>query len=298
VKIILKEILELIRASMPTTIDIRRNIVTNRAVLADPVEIHQVLMNLCTNAYHAMREKGGVLDITLTDITLPTDDYSLKLRMTPGPYIKLEVRDTGSGISDFVMERIFEPYFTTKGRGEGTGLGLAMVHGIVTSLNGDVTVSSKVGEGTAFTVYIPRLDVSSHKSENSAISKLSGGNERILLVDDEEPIYKMIKKTLERLGYHVTVHKDSLSALDEFKNSPEAFDLLITDMTMPKMTGLELSRRILSIRSDFPILLLTGYSHQVTEDTIRSFGIRELVMKPVLRKELAEAVRRALDRDV
>ncbi len=294
IKLILKEILKLIRASLPSTIEIRQNIDSDSLIVADPVEIHQILMNLFTNAYHAMREQGGILDISLSDASLTQQDVSLNKRLKPGPYIKLKVRDTGPGMSRLLIERIFEPYFTNKEKDDGAGLALSMVHGIVTNLKGDITVSSEIGEGTTFTVFIPRIDAFIPETQITAVADLPTGSEQILVVDDERVICKMARNVLQRLGYRVTTFTDSLAALEAFEQAPDHFDLLITDMTMPRMTGVELAQKVLRTRPEFPILLITGYSHLVNKETASSCGFRKVVMKPIIKKDLAQAVHDAL----
>ncbi|MDM8515723.1 response regulator [Desulfobacterales bacterium HSG16] len=295
IKQILKEAMKLIRSTLPATIDIHQDIHSESFVFADPVEIHQVIMNLCTNAYHAMRDKGGILEIILGDTELSRDDDLSRIdQPEPGIYICLTVKDTGCGMNQLVMEKIFDPYFTTKKQGEGTGLGLAVIHGIVRNIGGHIDVTSKSGEGTVFTVFFPQVEKRIMIPEAQVSKNIPAGNDRILLVDDEKAICNMIRQSLERLGYQVTAYNSSSQALSEFKNHPEDFDILLTDMTMPEMTGLDLSREVMRIRPDLPIVLLTGYSHQITKEKAMELGIRHFIMKPIPRKKLAEVIEQTL----
>ncbi|MDM8549302.1 response regulator [Desulfobacterales bacterium HSG2] len=293
---VIKEVLNLLRSSLPTTINIRHNIgKAHGHVLADPSQIHQVMMNLCTNAYHAMREKGGMLEISLNETEISAEELAFKQDMTPGLYLKLTVRDSGHGMSPEVVERVFDPYFTTKDTGEGSGIGLSIVHGIVRNHGGYITVYSEPDKGSAFCIYFPLIDADTGSLKTAPDdAPLLTGRERILLVDDEKRIVEMEKQMLEQLGYDVTAFTGSLKTLEVFAGDPEGFDLIITDMTMPNMTGLELSENILRIRPDMPIILCTGYSEMVTKEKAEAMGIREFVMKPALRREMAETIRRAL----
>jgi PAS domain S-box-containing protein len=294
---IIKEALAMLRASLPSTIEIRKEIHDDcKYVSADPTRIHQVIMNLCTNAYHAMREKGGVLEVVLKRVTLDIDDTADHLNLSPGRYIMLKVSDTGKGIEESVIERIFEPYFTTKTKGEGTGMGLAMVHGIVKSLDGDVNVSNKPGKGATFYIYLPEVTSDSTDAEMVFMDFPARGDERILLVDDEEQIVEMMQEMLEHLGYRLTVTTNSEEALKLFHVDPDAFDLVITDQTMPKITGVELSKRLRDIRSDIPVVLCTGYNEMVTQGKLNAAGINEYLIKPVQWNEIAGTVRRLLDK--
>ncbi len=292
---VIKETLKLLRGSVPATIDIRRRVdETCGRVMADPTQIHQVLMNLCTNAYHAMREKGGVLEISLHEVVLCADETALD--MEPGPCLKLSVSDTGHGMERAVMDKIFDPYFTTKDVHEGTGLGLSVTHGIVKGHKGHITVYSELGRGTTFHVYLPLADRhGTDVPKDAKASALPTGDERILLVDDEETITEMLGKRLKRLGYQVTAWTSSPDALAAFRRSPQSFDLVITDMTMPNMTGIQLSRSIRTIRPDIPIILCSGFSELLTEEKIQEVRIQGYMMKPVPMKEMADIIRQALD---
>jgi nitrogen-specific signal transduction histidine kinase/ActR/RegA family two-component response regulator len=294
---IIKEALKMLRASLPSTIEIRQNIEADwGAIEADPTQIHQVLMNLCTNAAHAMSENGGVLEVSLTKFDMDAGTSGVNSEIEPGPYLKLRVSDTGSGMPPEILSRIFDPYFTTKETGKGTGLGLAVVHGIVKSHRGAITVSSEPGKGTTFDIYFPRGDIIQAPSELERIEPLPlGGRERILFVDDEKAIVEIGQKLLERLGYEVVSRTSSVEALELFRAKPESFDLVVTDMTMPNMTGDKLARELMGIRPDIPVILCTGFSERITEEKAKLLGIREFVMKPLVMKDLAKSMRRALD---
>ena len=294
---IIKEAIKLLRASLPATIEIRQDIPSDcGVVLADATQIHQVVMNLCTNAYHAMREKGGVLAVSLRSIQLERDDPKVNgLALTPGAYLLMEVSDTGTGIDELTMARIFDPYFTTKKPGEGTGLGLSVVHGIVKEYGGHISVYSELGIGSTFRVYLPKL-VSTPAHEPPAVVKpLPRGTERVLIVDDEKTISDLEATNLEHLGYQVTALTSSAEALAVFQAAPRDFDLVLTDMTMPALTGLELAQRIHATRQDIPIVLCTGFSELLDGIQTKAVGIYAILRKPVLRRELAEFVRKALD---
>jgi phosphate/phosphite/phosphonate ABC transporter binding protein len=294
-QLVVKEALKLLRSTVPTTIEFKLNIDEGcGAILADPTQIHQVVMNLCTNAYHAMREKnGGVLGVVLSSVELDSEALQNKIDLQPGSYIRLEVSDSGQGMSTSVLERIFEPYFTTKAPGEGTGLGLSLVHGIVKSMGGGITAYSEIGTGTTFHVYFPRI-VYEPCLDASPVSSLAGGNERLLVVDDEETLVQLEQHLLESLGYQVTAATTSMEAWQLFKAHPDAFDLIITDMTMPQMSGLELAGKILEVRKDMPVILCTGYSELINEEKVKAMGICEYLMKPVSKNDLATAIRMAL----
>jgi PAS domain S-box-containing protein len=297
IHLIVKEALKLLRASIPTTIEIRTKIDAQcGTVLADPTQIHQVLMNLCTNAYQAMRETGGVLEIELYRVEiLQEDDKVTGLHLAPGSYVLLQVSDTGCGMDRALQERIFEPYFTTRKKGKGTGMGLALVHGIVKDHDGHITVYSELGKGSIFHVYLPRIETGAVDSETVATGALARGNERILVVDDEQVIVQMTQRMLEGLGYQVIAMTSSVAALQYFQAQPEAVDLVITDMTMPHITGAQLAQKLLTIKPDIPIILCTGFSELINEEKAKAIGIREYIMKPIVIQELAMVLRKALD---
>ena len=293
---LIKEALKLLRASIPSTIEIAHHIDSAcGATLGDPTQIHQVIMNLCTNAFHAMQETGGKLEINLKEVDIDADDLLAKIGMKPERYLQLEVIDTGHGMKPAVLERIFEPYFSTKEQGKGTGLGLSVTHGIVKSHGGDIRVSSKPGKGTTFQVYLPLIKYSAVEIENVISETAAIGSECVLLVDDEAQIVKLEQQALQRLGYQVTSRTSSLEALETFRKKPEKFDLVITDMTMPHMTGMELAPELMRIRPDIPIILCSGFSEMINEEKVKAIGIREYVLKPVAMSVLAKKIRKVLD---
>ena len=294
VKYLTKEALKLLRSSLPTTIEIRQDIQSDSVVLADPTQIHQVLMNLCTNAGSAMQEKGGVLDVKLKDVELDTEFTSRHPDLKPGLYVNLTVSDTGHGMSPKVLERIFDPFFTTKEKGEGTGMGLSVVHGIVKSYGGTITAYSEPGKGSTFNVFLPVTEAKA-ESEKKKEGTIPKGKERILCIDDEQVLVDLGKQMLESLGYKVTAKTSSVEALKLFKSQPDMFDLIITDMTMPSMTGEELAKEVLAIRPDIRVILCTGFSAKIDKEKAKSIGIRAFVMKPILKQQMAETVREVLD---
>jgi len=289
-----REALKLLRSSIPTTIGLKQEIHKCGTILGDATQIHQVIMNLCTNAYHAMGEEDGALEVGLYDVDLGEDDVEPYPELTPGPYVNLTVKDTGSGISPSVIERIFEPYFTTKEKGLGTGMGLSVVHGIVTSHGGAIKAESEPGKGSTFSIYLPRVKLETEESVNSD-KPLPKGNERILFIDDELPLVKLGKHILERLGYEAETMTDSLGALDLFRKDPDKFDLVITDMSMPNMSGKKLARELMAIRPDIPVIICTGYSKLMDEDSARDLGIKAFIMKPLVLRDLANTIREVLD---
>jgi len=288
------ETLKLLRASLPTTIRIEPNLSSNSAVLADPTQIHQVMMNLCTNAAHAMREMGGRLKIELSDVKLDEDFLERHPYLSAGTYIKLGVTDTGHGMNPKVIDRIFDPFFTTKERGEGTGMGLAVVLGIVKSHGGTIAVESSINRGSRFDVYLPVIERAVDTETRPKIA-MPTGDERILFVDDEKALVDLGRQILDRLGYEVTTRTSSIEALELFMTQPAKFDLVITDMTMPNMTGDELARRLMAIRSDIPVILCTGYSERISSEKALEIGISEFVLKPFVMSDMAVTVRKVLD---
>ncbi len=290
----IKEVAHLMRSTLPATIRIEKSIETGGEILADPTHIHQVLMNLCTNAYHAMRPKGGVLKIELRAVTFDEKNPPPLPDMPADTYAAISISDTGTGIARDILPRIFDPYFTTKAKGEGTGLGLAVAHGVVKSHNGHITVKSTPGKGTTFDLFFPAVRHSEIAADSEPGDNLPGGNQRILFVDDELAILKVNKIRLERLGYRVEMKDQSTEALALFEKHPESVDLIITDMTMPELTGAQLAKACLRIRPDIPIILCTGYSELISEAAAKEIGIRDYVMKPILIKDLANAIRRAV----
>ena len=295
VGLIVKECLKMLRASLPTTIEINQNLESESdTVLCDITEINQVLMNLCTNAAHAMRDKGGELTINLTQEHLDPEAAGKFSDLNPGSYLKLTVSDTGHGIDNETMKNIFVPYYTTKEFGEGTGMGLAVVHGIVRSYGGDITVESEPGKGTVFHVLLPTIESEASPPIEPSVN-LPKGTERVLFVDDEKIAVDAVQSMLEKLGYKVTARTSSIEALEAFRNNPQGFDLVITDMTMPNMTGKDLAKELMSIRSDIPIILCTGFSEKIDERRAKEMGISAFVMKPIVMRDMANTIREVLD---
>ncbi len=286
---LIEESFNLLRASIPSTIEMKLNVHTKSdTARVNEAQFQQILVNLCTNAAHAMRKYGGLLEISLQDEILRLDDAS------PRRYLRLTVRDTGTGMDEEVKKKIFDPFFTTKEPGEGTGMGLAVVYGIVEAHNGLITVHSEPGKGSSFDVFLPQADDTLHKVGASEPAMIGGG-ERILFVDDEESIVETAMAVLKKLGYKVESFTDSAAALDAFTKAPDDFDLVITDQTMPKITGAMLAKKLKAIRLDIPVILCTGYSQTVSAEEAKAQGIEGYLMKPLVKKEMAEAIRKVLD---
>lgn len=299
VGLVIKEAVKLLRSSIPTTIEIKSDINPNCGlVLADPTQIHQIIMNLCTNSYHAMKELGGKLSISLQPINIGTEEKTqIGIRLERGSYLEMTISDTGCGIPEELLEKIFEPYYTTKEKGEGTGLGLATVHSIIRNFNGEIIVKSRVGDGTTFFVYLPVIkEIKLSASKGKEAGEVFKGAESILFVDDEKTVVDFSKIMLEGLGYQFIGFTESLQALEAFKIAPDDVDLLVTDMTMPKMTGEELIRQIKKIRPDLPVILCTGYSDVLSPERIKQIGVSEYLEKPILKKDLAAKIRKTLER--
>ena len=295
---IVGEAVRFLRAVLPATIEIRRVGGGDKArVLADPSQMHQVIMNLCTNAAHAMKDSGGVLGIGLEEIELSSRDVERLLQVAPGPYAKLTVTDTGHGIPRDVLEKIFDPYYTTKKPGEGTGLGLAMVHGIVKSQGGMITVDSEPGKGTTFEVLLPRLTGKVISSTTEADGRLPGGNERILFIDDEESIVEIAKIALETLGYEVVGATNGTEALDTFQSGADEFHLVITDLIMPEMTGIQLAEQLMRAKPGVPIILSSGFGDMRARTEAKARGIREFISKPITLRSLSRIIREVLDQE-
>ncbi|PLX51163.1 MAG: hybrid sensor histidine kinase/response regulator [Desulfobulbaceae bacterium] len=294
---IIKEALKLLRASLPASIEIREDVpVDCGAIMADPTQLHQIVMNLCNNAYQAMRESGGVLGVRLSRIEIdPQDGKVVGAELSPGRYALIEISDTGPGVAKEILPRIFEPYFTTKAKGEGTGLGLSVVHGIVKSFQGHITVYSEPDQGTSFHVYLPLVPDEAGLGCADCLKELPTGTERLLVVDDEDMITDMLRAMLSGLGYQVTIFNDPMEALTLLETDPLAFDLLLTDMTMPHLSGYELARRVLRLRPALPVVLCTGYSELIGREEAQANGVRAFMVKPVALQELAETIRRVLD---
>ena len=292
---IAKETMKLLRSTIPTSITIDHALESDAVILGDPSQVHQIFMNLCTNASHAMSEDGGILTVHLSNFQTETDSIEKKGHLKPGDYLKITVSDTGTGITEKDVEFIFDPYFTTKAIGEGTGLGLAVVHGIVKSYGGEIFVDSKPGRGSTFTIYLPELKKQVEAAPNAPETS-PGGHEKILVVDDEAAITRMCHQMLTNYGYKVTLQSDSLEALALFKNQPEDFDLVLTDMTMPGMKGDRLAAEIKKIRPDIPVILCSGYSKNISDEKISEIGISACIRKPFAKNELLNSIRCALDR--
>ncbi|MCD4744000.1 MAG: cache domain-containing protein, partial [Desulfobacteraceae bacterium] len=296
---IIEEVVKLLKTSIPSTIELKVNIDKNcMPIFADTVQIHQVIMNLATNASHAMRKKGGVMKFTLKQKKISSDDLIRYPDLHTGTYVKLTVKDTGHGMSSEVMGKIFNPYFTTKKVGEGTGMGLSVVHGIILDHDGDVVAESKPGKGAIFHIFLPIADKINSIEQHSTSSELiPRGRENILLVDDDEQIADMTEQLISRLGYHVVSYTDSQKALEAFKKEPDKFDLVITDMTMPNITGTELAVKLLKIKPDIQIILCSGYSELIDKETAQAMGIKAYIAKPIALKEIAQAIRKILDKE-
>ncbi len=292
---LVRETANLLRGSLPSSIDIKVAIPAGpAAIFADPSHVQQVVMNLASNAAHAMRDDGGTLVIRISVRSFADGDTRPDRDMQPGPYVKLTVKDTGTGIPKKNRAKIFDPFFTTKEPGQGTGMGLAVVFGIAKSYEGAVTVESEIGKGSTFNVFFPAVDIG-RGEEPEEDRSLPTGKERVLLVDDEPSLIQAASETLGRLGYTVTTAASGIEGLKTFENDPYGFDLVITDYMMPKMTGLRLAEKILKVRRDVPLILFTGYTETLSPPQLRTAGISTVLMKPVVKKELAEAVRQVLD---
>ena len=295
VSYLVREALRMIRATIPSTIDIEEDIgAISSVVLAEPTQIHQILINLCTNASHAMEEKGGVMKVSLTEVE--GKNLSFFSPIISDLYIKLSVSDSGYGMTAETMERIFDPYFTTKKFGEGTGLGLSVVHGIVKSYSGEIKVFSDPGKGSRFDIYIPVIEGEEIEKSENTMTVPSGKGEKVLVIDDEKVLVDIMEEILKKLNYEVFSFTDSKEAFLFFRDNPDNIDIVVTDQTMPELTGLELAGKIMAIRPDIPVILCTGYSKQVRRIDLKAAGIRELLMKPVVRIEIAEAIRRELNK--
>ncbi|MGD9212663.1 MAG: ATP-binding protein, partial [Desulfobacteraceae bacterium] len=294
IDILVKEVAKLIRATLPATIKIRRNIRCSSIVMADPTQIHQVIMNLCTNASHAMQKTGGEMEISLTEVEIDDDFAAMYPSLSAGTHIRLAVSDTGCGIAKEIQDRIFEPFFTTKKPGEGTGLGLSMVHGIIKNHNGAISLYTEPGKGATFSVYLPVTVCKEDCVPPLDLSQLKG-NERILYVDDEKQIAAMTHLKLTNLGYKVTSITDSAAAWDYFESNPDGVDMIITDMTMPNLTGIELAQLTLSVRPDLPVILCTGFSNTIDEKQALELGIAAFLNKPIFTHKIATIIRKILD---
>jgi nitrogen-specific signal transduction histidine kinase/CheY-like chemotaxis protein len=290
---VLKEASKLLRASTPASIDIRLKIDSRSAILGEPTQIHQIVMNLFTNAVHAIGQERGTITIELRDFVADEEFTRTHPDMRPGRHIVLSVSDTGNGMGPEIMDHIFEPFFTTRSQGQGTGLGLSVVHGIVKKLEGIIAVHSQVGKGTAFNIYIPctEMDAPGLSREASPIKKGAG---RIILVDDEESILITTSAILTRLGYEVATFTDGFEALETIRENPRAFNVLITDHSMPKITGIELAQSLKEAGIDIPVILISGYLAHTMGDEVRDVGISEVMTKPISAHQLTETIGRVL----
>ncbi len=293
-KYLTKEVLSLIRASLPLNIEIEENIKGSPLIMADPIQIHQVLMNLCTNAGHAMQEKGGVLQIELETLEIDSKDAPTAGDIEPGPYVRLIVSDTGCGMTRDVIQQMYDPFFTTKERGIGTGMGLSVVHGIVSGFGGIIDVYTEPGNGTSFKLFFPAIERRLDQEERSS-EPLPRGNEHIFLIDDEPSIVKMNRQLLTSLGYKVSSFISPMEALVEFKDQKDVIDLVISDTDMPELTGLQLAEKFIELRPDLPIILCSGLSSKYHREYAQKIGIQAYLSKPVLTKELSKTIRHILD---
>jgi len=293
---VLNEALKLLRPSIPSTIEIQHRIDEScEKILADSTQIHQVIINLCTNAWQAMEDIGGTMTIELKQVKIAADFTKLHPTIIAGDYILFSVMDTGQGMDKLTMERIFEPFFTTKPVDKGTGLGLSVVHGIVHNHRGEILVESEPGKGSVFSIYLPVYEDAGEKTAEEKSRVLNKGRESILIVDDNDVIAELIKQMLEILGYQATACTSSMDALKVFCEEPQKFDLVITDLTMPKMTGLDLAEQMHSVRASCPVMIMTGYGDSLNDKTRNTYKIKQVLGKPVVLEELAIAVRAVLD---
>mgnify|MGYP001420620611 CR=1 FL=1 len=295
VRLIALEVIKMLRATLPASIEVISELMTQAMVLADANQLHQVLMNLCTNAFHAMREEGGRLRLDLCEVRLDEATAAGMDNLKPGDYLKLMVSDTGIGMDRETLARIFDPYFTTKAKGEGTGLGLSMTYGIIKAHQGAIVADSRPGEGSIFTIYLPKFVSQAKVRSAEANPQMPQGSERILCVDDQPELVSILKAMLKTLGYRVTTRSSSLEALELFAQEPEKFDLVVTDLNMPHMQGDRLAQELIKIRPGVPIVLCTGYSDQVKGKDLSTAGIRAVAHKPILMADLAKLVRGVLD---
>lgn len=297
ISLVVKEFFRLIRSSLPTTIKIQLNTsIENDIVMADLTQMNQSLMNLCTNAYYAMKDKGGILEVNILNIDIEDDDIDLYKNLTPGKYILITISDTGHGIKPEFMEKIFDPFFTTKTENDSTGMGLSVVHGIIKNHGGAITVQSNDGKGTVFNIFLPCIIEKEFQEPITQKQLISTNHEKILFVDDDKAIVDAAKRILERLGYEVTTALNGTEALKFFKSAPHPFDVIITDMTMPDFTGVDLAKKILKIASDTSIILCTGFSTAINPQKAINLGFKDFLLKPVTKNKIAETIRKVIDK--
>ena len=295
VPLVVKEALKLLRSTLPATVTLNTAIAaTVDPVLADPTQVHQIVMNLCVNASHAMEPDGGLLTVRIDQLTPEESFFKAHPELSAGPHLRLVVSDTGCGMTPEVMSAIFEPYFTTKGHREGTGLGLAVVHGIVKQYRGEIVVESTPGQGSTFAIYLPVAPRQETLRAHGIDRQLGGWGEHILLVDDEPILCKFYQQFLKTQGYRITTCTDPVLALARFEEDPTAFDLVLSDVTMPGMTGDKMGQRMLARRPELPVLLMTGYTKIITGEQARALGFRGLLAKPVPQNDLLATLRRVL----
>ena len=295
IKPVIKEGLKMLRSTLPSSVEFQESFARELSrIKGDPTQMHQILVNLCTNAHHAMEEQGGAISIGLEDTRLEHKGFDYLPALSPGEFVRLTIADTGRGIPDKDRTRIFDPYFTTKDKDKGTGLGLSVVLGIVKSHGGGIKCESTPGRGTVFEILLPAVQAQPESTKAPEAAPLPGGSETILFVDDESMIANLNKERLERLGYRVTCLTDPLQALDQVREDPARFDLVITDMTMPKMTGDRLSLEIHNLRPELPVILSTGHSERISRESAREIGLAEYLEKPLDLQTLAVAVRKML----
>jgi CheY-like chemotaxis protein len=293
---IISDQVKMLRKIIPANIELRTDIdESSGAVLADATQLQQVVMNLCNNALYALQHRGGVLEIAVQPVSPDADTAASLHAVSPGRYVQISVSDTGPGIDRQIVDRIFDPFFTTKEVGKGSGMGLAVAHGIVSGHGGSISVTSEPGQGTCFTVLLPHIEAAGVARAARENRRAPGGTERILIVDDEEFIADPMKIMLERLGYRVAARNSSRDALELFRKDPHAFDLVITDLTMPVLTGDRLAAEITAVRPDLPVILMTGYNDMIDNGRFEENGITACMAKPCKKHDLAETVRRALD---
>jgi len=293
---VIKDALKFLRSTIPSNITIKKQLPEKDVpILGDPIQITQVLMNICTNASQEMVETGGTLEINVENVILNEKAANGYSGFKEGNYIKITISDTGPGIAAKNINQIFDPYFTTKEVGKGSGMGLSIVHGIVKNHNGAVSVDSKPGKGTTFSILFP-LTLEKPEMEKGSSKKLLQGSETIIFIDDDASIVKMGKSMLERLGYTVEIKMNPVEALELFKSKPDQFDLVITDMTMPQMTGVTLYEKLMEIRPDIPVILCTGHSSLIDEEKAKRLGVAGYVMKPASMSTIAKAIRKVLDK--
>jgi PAS domain S-box-containing protein len=291
-KLIVKEAAKMLRSTIPAEVELKTSIVSDAMIMADPVQIHQIVVNICTNAVHAIKPNSGTIEVVLEDLVVDEVFAHSHPGIKPGNHILLKISDSGKGMEKEILDRIFEPFFTTKPAGEGTGMGLSVVHGLVKKLGGIITVYSKVGEGTAFNIIIPVIP-KTHQKNGSPEAVCVGGTERILLIDDEQSIAEPIALILSNLGYHVSMFTDSVKALDTFRQNPDAFDLVITDYSMPQMTGYEIAHTVRELKNNIRIIVNSGYITQDILDRFSKIGVNLILKKPINKYQLDDAIRKA-----